>query len=866
MQWFKRTRDLKPPRRLRPQASLNLEPLESRELLDAASSMVFVNKVYQDLLHRPADPTALTSLTAALVQGAISRATVVLAVENSAEFRINEVETLYSLLLHRPADPSGLNSFTAFLAAGASPEQAGAAIAGSPEYFATRSGGTNDGFLDALYGDLLHRTVDPGGRAAFDFALAAGATRTQVATVIYASMEYRQDLVQSFYLQFLHRSADIPGLNAFVAALQAGASDAQIIVGFLSSAEYAPGGDPPNSDPATLTAAEVGTLLQRAAAASASHDAIIAIVDRAGNPLGIRVESGVSPTLLANAALKTFAIDGALAEARTAAFFANDSGGGTPLTSRTIEDISQTTMTQREIMSNPDILDPNSPIRGPGFVAPIGIRGHFPPNVPFTPQVDLFAIEHTNRDSLLLPGLDGIKGTADDIHLTNRFNVPDAFVSANPKMNPPESYGLISGIFPAGQSRGIGTLPGGIPIFKKDAAGNNFLVGGIGVFFPGQTGFATEENSSLDVTFNPTKRDRSVEAEFMAFAAVGGAPGIGFGVGTLGGVAPLPEINFPAGPDSRIDLVGITLDIVGPGGPTQGPQFVAAFGATLGAGDPNDGANVPVDMGGDPLVNGSVVAEGWLVTPHDGTGLTAADVVRIVQQGIAQANLTRAAIRLPLESTARMVFAVSDRNGNVLGLYRMPDATVFSIDVAVAKSRNVAYYADPTQLQAIDQVPGVPPGTAMSNRTFRYLALPRFPEGIEGAPPGPFSILNDPGTNPQTGLQVGPPLPPAFYQSIQGHDAFFPDTNFHDPNNLANQNGIVFFPGAVPLYKDVTGRGQAVLVGGLGVSGDGVDQDDVVTFAASQGYTPPPNILTADQTFVRGVRLPYQKFDRNPQG
>src|SRR5262249_41654531 len=162
-------------------------------------------------------------------------------------------------------------------------------------------------------------------------------------------------------------------------------------------------------------------------------------------------------------------------------------------------------------------------------------------------------------------------------------------------------------------------------------------------------------------------------------------------------------------------------------------------------------------------------------------------------------------------------------------------------DVAVAKSRNTAYYADPTQLQPIDQVPGVPPGTAVSNRTIRYLALPRFPEGIDGAPPGPFSILNDPGTDPPNGLQVGPPLPPSAYTSVQGHDAFFPDTNFHDPNNLANQNGIVFFPGGVPLYKDITGTGQAVLVGGLGVSGDGVDQDDVVTFAASQGYQPPPN-------------------------
>jgi hypothetical protein len=84
------------------------------------------------------------------------------------------------------------------------------------------------------------------------------------------------------------------------------------------------------------------------------------------------------------------------------------------------------------------------------------------------------------------------------------------------------------------------------------------------------------------------------------------------------------------------------------------------------------------------------------------------------------------------------------------------------------------------------------------------------------------------------------------------------------PNNVANQDGIVFFPGSVPLYKTV--NGIQVLVGGLGVSGDGVTQDDVVTFAASQGYLPAPTVPTADFFFVNGVRLPYQKFDRNPDG
>jgi uncharacterized protein GlcG (DUF336 family) len=206
-----------------------------------------------------------------------------------------------------------------------------------------------------------------------------------------------------------------------------------------------------------------------------------------------------------------------------------------------------------------------------------------------------------------------------------------------------------------------------------------------------------------------------------------------------------------------------------------------------------------------------------------------------------------------------MVFAVSDKAGNILGVYRMVDATFFSIDVAVAKARNVAYYADPNQLQAIDRVKGLPKGVAMTNRTFRYLAEPRFPEGIDINPPGPFSILNEGGVR-----EHGTPAPASSFQSVQGFDAFNPQSNFHDPFNIANQNGIVFFPGSAPLYKDVNGSGTRTLVGGLGVSGDGVDQDDDVTFQAAVGFEPPAGVLRADQVFVRGVRLPYQKFNRQP--
>ncbi len=618
--------------------------------------------------------------------------------------------------------------------------------------------------------------------------------------------------------------------------------------------------DPATGPAPTLSADDVTALLRRAAAASASSDGIFVVVDRGGRILGVRVESGVATELTSDPALLAFAVDGAVSLARTGAYFANDQA---PLTSRTIRSLSQSTITEREVNSNPNVTDPNSTVRGPGFVAPVGIAGHFPPGIANTPQVDLFQIEHTNRDATFAPGPDGVRGTADDVALARRFNADPAFVTPGQELVPPDGYGATSGTGgvtangrPVSQGRGIATLPGGVPIFKGGQ-----LVGGLGVFFPGKTGYATEENSPLGTTYDPSKPDRTLEAEWVAFAAAGGTQSAIGGVpttpiGDLGGV-PLPAgIGSPAG---RIDLVGITLDVFGPGGTDRGRDALIAESRAVGRGSPDDGTNLRVTPTNITILAGLAVPDGWLVRPHSGDGVTQAEVERIIARGLEQAAKTRAAIRLPLGSRAKFVYAVADRRGNVVGLYREPDATVFSIDVAVAKARNVAYYADAAALQPIDRVAGVPAGTALTNRTFRYLGLPRFPESVEGSSPGPFSQLNDGGVDPGTGRQVGPPLPASAYQSVVGYDAFHPSTNFRDPADQLNQDGIVFFPGSAPLYRG------ALLVGGFGVSGDGVDQDDVTTIGGQSGFEP-AGVLKADEVFVGGVRLPYQKFNRNPEG
>jgi uncharacterized protein GlcG (DUF336 family) len=667
------------------------------------------------------------------------------------------------------------------------------------------------------------------------------------------------------------------------------------------------------ADPDQLSALEVQERLALASAVTGSNDAIIAIVDRNGRILGVRVEQEVLDTFAGRPDELVFAIDGAVAKARTAAFFANGdpenvdefspNGTATPLTSRLVRFISQSTITEREVGSNPNIPDLDSAERGPGFVAPVGLGGHFPPDVSHTPPVDLFRIEHTNRDSVTNAGANMIRegGGGDDFELrteiqdgreVGRFNLDPDFVPDGQGLFAPESYGVISGMLPSAQSRGIATLPGGIPLFRDtdgDQLGDK-LIGGVGVFFPGQDGTALFEQGFVagegQSTAARTNAPKVLEAEFIAVVTAGGS----LGAERLGADGAKPaallgtDIDIPFG---RIDLVGIQLEVIGPTPGIQGVIDLVDYGEAITDGQAGtfaaSGVDMPINTMGELYTDGLPVPEGWLVEPHDSTdgSLTAADVERIVMQSIAAAEETRSAIRLTADtarpgSRARMVIAVADTNGEILGLYRMKDSTVFSIDVAVAKARNTAYYADAGALQPEDQVPGIDPGTAFTNRTFRFLAEPRFPSGVDGSTPPEFSILNAPGIDPLTAENTGAPLPASDYNdTVVGYDAFHTMTNFRDPGDAgvvaaggalqpkANQNGIVFFPGSTPVYLN----DGSTLAGGFGISGDGVDQDDVVTVLGAQGYLPDgEDVIRADQTFVDGVRLPYTKFLRNPFG
>ena len=339
-----------------------------------------------------------------------------------------------------------------------------------------------------------------------------------------------------------------------------------------------------------------------------------------------------------------------------------------------------------------------------------------------------------------------------------------------------KALGIITGKKDTNDSDPNVVNPGGIPIYR-----GNVLVGGIGV--TGGTMDVDEYAAFVGATSNG----------FGGFFGALPPPGAVF----LGGVV-LPAVTNTTPPNG-----------IGTGTATGGTWVIAA---TSGTGTPEFGD---------------------LVSPTAGAALSAADVKTILDNAEAEANLTRAAIRLPEGSRARMVIAVADLDGKIIGLRRMDDATVFSIDVAASKARNMVYFNSGARSAA--DLNGVPMGTAVTNRTVSFGSQPLFPPGIDDSTisPGPFFdlYLNDTAFPCSQGLGSGLPS--------------------------GNNSGIVFFPGSAGLYKN------GVLVGGLGVSGDGVDQDDFVTSAGTKGFEA-ADAMRADQILIEGVRLPYFKFPRNP--
>lgn len=197
----------------------------------------FVNNAYLDLLGRNAEAVGLAAFTARLNAGE-SRFAIARDIENSVEGRTTAVQALYQRLLGRAADPAGLNAFVAGLARGRDLDDVVADMVGSQEYF-QKAGGTNLGFVQQAYRDLLGRELNPATERGFLNDLAGGTDRIDVGRSILSSAEGTRATVGVLYQQLLGRPADAGGLNFFAGKLQAGAEIEDVILAMVSSPENA---------------------------------------------------------------------------------------------------------------------------------------------------------------------------------------------------------------------------------------------------------------------------------------------------------------------------------------------------------------------------------------------------------------------------------------------------------------------------------------------------------------------------------------------------------------------------------------------------------------------------------------------------
>jgi uncharacterized protein GlcG (DUF336 family) len=450
-----------------------------------------------------------------------------------------------------------------------------------------------------------------------------------------------------------------------------------------------------------------------------------------------------------------------------------------------------------------------------------------------------------------------------------------------------QRFGAPAMIGPKRSPLGLSADAGGFPLYK-----NGVLVGGVGVMADGVYDFDT---NILDI--------ESKDEEFIALAATANflpPAGITANFITVDGTslrysdataAGFRGSAVPAFPT----LTGTIGNLVAVNG-----YSTATIIAGSAYGSENSGirASTTAEFANPDafiLTNGSGTNRFPVRAATDGAvtaqPITEAESRALLEEAFLIMTRARAQIRRPLDSRAQVTISVVDTFGSVLGVVRSPDAPIFGTDVSLQKARTAAFFSNinaqsellrnPTPriadmmrtAQTFFNDPNAFTGrVAFTNRAIGNIARPFFPDGEQERPPGPFS----PGFQGFSPFSVG--IQSTLITGNIAQNALFvlgaraadtPQRCTSSPDVIPGQNrlqnGIQIFPGSVPVY-----RGN-VLVGGIGVSGDGIDQDDMIGFLGANnaglrlgasGVGNAPISVRSDNVVIpvtggRNVRLRY---------
>jgi uncharacterized repeat protein (TIGR01451 family) len=163
--------------------------------------------------------------------------TVANALTHSDEFFTNLVIQDYMQLLHRTPSAGEVTPWVSLLKEGVSDEQVLAGFTSSAEYY-SQAGGTDQGWLDALYRDVLGRSADAAGETNWLQVLATGASRFKIALAFANSVEHESRVIGADYQRYLGRNANAAEVAGWVNTFQHGMSDERVAAAFVASDEF----------------------------------------------------------------------------------------------------------------------------------------------------------------------------------------------------------------------------------------------------------------------------------------------------------------------------------------------------------------------------------------------------------------------------------------------------------------------------------------------------------------------------------------------------------------------------------------------------------------------------------------------------
>ncbi|HJT35641.1 MAG TPA: tandem-95 repeat protein, partial [Pirellulales bacterium] len=209
-----------------------------------------VTKLYEQVLGRAPDTAGLTFWTAQIEQGK-PYSIIAQGIFESNE-RLDPIITgYYHQFLFRDPETSGLAYWRDQVwKVYGGPEPVIAGMMSSPEFYAS-AGGTNTGWVQALYQRLLDRPYDTQGLNYWVNLLDQHQlTEFQVVMGFLTSKENFTNLTNTFFQEYLQRQPTPTELADYVAAFEAGASQRDIQIKIIDTNEYR--NTPPPPAPGTV--------------------------------------------------------------------------------------------------------------------------------------------------------------------------------------------------------------------------------------------------------------------------------------------------------------------------------------------------------------------------------------------------------------------------------------------------------------------------------------------------------------------------------------------------------------------------------------------------------------------------------------